>query len=90
MITVESTVRPAVIKSFCQRNGGSGDFSALTASQGAAGKTKQEKQSSWLITKGGSGLTLNDQWGTYLATKGYTVGSLKERMRAFFLNGTQS
>ena len=90
MITVESAVKPSIIKSFCARNGVNGNFSALAATQGAAGKSKQEKQSAWLIAKGGTGRTLNDQWGAYLATKGYTAGTLKERMRAFFLNGTQA
>jgi hypothetical protein len=90
MITVESAVKPSVIQNFCARNGTNGNFPALMAAQGAVGKSKQERQSSWLIAKGGTGRTLNDQWGTYLATKGYTTGTLKERMRAFFLNGTQA
>lgn len=90
MISVERAVKPSILKSYAARNGGSKGFYDLVKTQSATGKSKSELESSWLIAKGGTGRTLEQQWGTYLATKGYTTGTLKERMVAFFKNGTQA
>lgn len=85
-----NAVDPALHRSYVARNGGSGGIHSWMRTQGAVGKSKNEIESSWLILKGGSGARLNEQWGTYLGTKGYTIGSLEERMKAFFSTGTQA
>lgn len=90
MISVTRVIRPTLQHTFTANNSSSGGFHAFAISQGATGGKRTAIEMSWLVLKGGSGKNLSEAWDSYLTSKSVTVGSLKSRMTAFFLTGTQS
>jgi hypothetical protein len=95
MLTVRRVIRPTLQRAYVARNGGTGTFYDFILTQSAVGAHKVEAERSWLVVKGAtaSGKNLSELWDTYLTSKGYTAatyGPLKDRMKAFFLTGTQS
>lgn len=93
MISVARVIDPSLQTSYIARNGGSGkSFHSHAKGQGASGTSKTAIEMSWLIAKGAnaSSKNLDEAWDSYLVSKSFTTGPLKDRMKAFFLTGTQA
>lgn len=90
MISASRVIKTSLEHTFTANNSSSGGFHKFAVGQGATGPSKTAIETSWLNLKGGSGKNLGELWGTYLTSKSVAAGPIKDRMKAFFLTGTQS